>query len=132
MKPCFLTMPDGVKSITQEPGQLERIAIQVGRFVDQKNIEYGETYSRLADVMKAITGKDDPDAPLRAIAYRVIEKLARELNSGPNAENWVDIVGLGLNALKLMGWGEKDDRLGSGTGETTTFPPAAGESNHRK
>lgn len=106
----FLAVPDGVSNELietirgQEPGQLERIARKVGRFVDKKNAEYGETYSRMADVMRAITGKDDPDAALRAIAYRVIEKLARELNSGPNPENWVDIVGLGLNALKLMKW----------------------------
>ncbi len=83
--------------------QFEELAKEVAQLVDQKNVEYGNCYTVAPELLKLFA--PDGISPDKyndiAILLRLVEKIKRGFGGEISRDLWQDIVGLGLNGLKI-------------------------------
>lgn len=83
--------------------QFEELAKEVAQLVDQKNEDYGNCYGVSSELLKLFAPDGIPPDKYNdiAILLRLVEKLKRGFGGEISRDLWVDIIGLGLNGLKL-------------------------------
>lgn len=75
----------------------------LAEFIQTKDAEYGQTYDKAGKILEILLpdGISPDKYNTISIYWRLIEKIARGLNTNDDIDIWRDIVGLGLNGLKI-------------------------------
>jgi hypothetical protein len=77
----------------------EEIAQQIGRLVDRKQKEYGDSWGKAAKILAVLypDGVKPEDYQNFLGVVRILDKLSRIANGNQGEENaWADIAGYGL------------------------------------
>lgn len=84
----------------------EEIGKQIGRLVDKKNYQYGDSFNRTGKILKILYPEGVQPSQYKDLAgiIRVLDKLSRIATGNPDIENpWEDIAGYGLLGSKNKG-----------------------------
>jgi hypothetical protein len=95
---CFCSNPCENYRL-REPGKYEVMGQTIGRLVDRKQKEYGDSWGKAADILRVLypDGVKPEDYHYLLGIVRVIDKLARIANGNQGEENaWADIAGYGI------------------------------------
>ena len=91
--------------------KFEELAKEVAQLVDQKNEEYGNCYGISSELLKLFA--PDGISPDKyndiAILLRLVEKLKRGFGGEISRDTIIDIIGLGLNWLKIYDENKQDE-----------------------